>query len=196
MAARAIDRRGTAQHARMSELQRGRVLAAAVEVLAELGYEGITVRQLAARAGVSRKTFYEHFEDREGCFVAALEDPVAWAGAGGGAVRQRGRDPVEGLGGRVTYRTLRVLAAVAELGERGCDPSNREIAEHAGIVDQGQIARMLARLEGLGVLERDGGRARPRSARGERNAWRLTDWGVEVRAAVEGRADPRLHSER
>jgi AcrR family transcriptional regulator len=174
----------------MSELQRARILAAAVDVLVELGYGGITVTQLVSRAGVSRKTFYEHFEDREGCFVAALEDPVACASGtvaparqAGGASVSRARDPLEGLGGRVTYRTLRVLAAVAELDGRGSLPSNREIAEHAGITDQGQIARMLARLEGLGVVERDG----PRPVRGEANSWRLTDWGVEVKGAVEGR---------
>jgi AcrR family transcriptional regulator len=184
------DRRGTAQHAWMSELQRERVLAAALEMLEELGYRGITVTRLAARAGVSRKTFYEHFEDREGCFAAALEDPVARGGGAGSAAGRagvaqvaRGRDPLEGLGGRVTYRTLRVLAAVAELGAGGSYPSNREVAEHAGIADQGQIARVLARLAGLGVVERVGGRP----VRGEANAWRLTDWGVAVREAVEGR---------
>jgi AcrR family transcriptional regulator len=188
------DRRGTAQHARMSELQRGRVLAAAVEVLEELGYRGITVAELVARAGVSRKTFYEHFEDREGCFVAALEDLAALEGESLGSAREAGgarvdgRDPAGGLGGRVTYRTLRVLAAVAELGGGRSHPSNREVAEHAGIADQGQIARMLARLEGLGVVERDGGAGRTRPVRGEANARRQTDWGVEVRAAVEGRA--------
>jgi AcrR family transcriptional regulator len=177
----------------MAELQRGRVLAAAVEMLEELGYRGITVTQLVARAGVSRKTFYEHFEDREGCFMAALEDLAALEGGSlgpaqeAGGARGDGRDPAEGLGGRVTYRTLRVLAAVAELGGGGSHPSNREVAEHAGIGDQGQIARMLARLEGLGVVERDGELDRSRPARGEANAWRLTEWGVEVRAAVEGK---------
>jgi AcrR family transcriptional regulator len=174
------DKRGTVQHARMSELQRRRILGAAREILEDLGYRGITVTQIAGRARVSRKTFYEHFEDREGCLIAGLED------LGGGALSTADppgkRDPLEGLGGRVTYRTLRVLAAIAELSESH-PPSNREVAEAAGIADQGQIARLLGRLEGLGVVERVG----PRPARGEANAWRLTAWGEEVRGAVEGR---------
>jgi AcrR family transcriptional regulator len=173
----------------MSELQRTRIVAAAVDTLAELGYNGITVTQLARRAGVSRKTFYEHFEDREGCFVAALEDPAADTSGSNGAARRTdasgellSRDPANGLGGRVTYRTLRVLAAIAELtGEESRGPSNRQIAERAGISDEAQISRLLARLQSLGVVERVG--ATP--GRGEANAWRLTDWGVAVRGAVE-----------
>lgn len=171
------DKRGTAQHARMSELQRTRIVASALEILEELGYRGITVTQIAGRARLSRKTFYEHFEDREGCLIGALEE----AGANGAQVGHA-RDLADGLGGRITYRTLRVLAAIAELSESH-PPSNREIAELAGITDQGQISRLLGRLEGLRVVERDG----PRPARGEANAWRLTAWGEEVRGAVEVR---------
>jgi len=170
------DKRGTLQHARMSELQRRRILGAALEILEELGYRGITVTQIADRARMSRKTFYEHFEDREGCLIAALEDLAA------GALRTAGpapmHDPLEGLGRRVTYRTLRVLAAIAERP----GASNREIAGLAGITDEGQISRLLGRLERIGVVERTG----RRPARGEANAWRLTAWGEEVKKAIDG----------
>jgi AcrR family transcriptional regulator len=171
------DKRGTAQHARMSELQRTRIVGAAVDTLVELGYDGITVRQIADRAGVSRKTFYEHFEDRDGCFVAALGERRALA-AFDPAGEPRGAPP----GFRVTYRTMRVLEAIGELSESH-PPSNREVAARAGVADEGQISRLLRRLEGLGLIE-NAGRGR---LRGEANAWRLTDWGVEVRRAVEGR---------
>ena len=57
----------------MSEVQRARIVDAAAEILGELGYCRITVAQIAGRAGISRKTFYEHFEEREGCFIAAIE---------------------------------------------------------------------------------------------------------------------------
>jgi AcrR family transcriptional regulator len=179
------DKRGTLQHARMSELQRRRILGAALEILEELGYRGITVTQIADRARMSRKTFYEHFEDREGCLIAALEDLAAGAlRTAGPAPKTRsarvldGRDPLDGLGTRVTYRTLRVLTAIAERP----GASNREIAGVAGISDQGQISRLLGRLERLAVVERVG--ARP--ARGEANAWRLTAWGEEVKRAIDG----------
>jgi DNA-binding MarR family transcriptional regulator len=68
-----------------------------------------------------------------------------------------------------------VLAAVAELGERGADPSNRQIANAAGIVDQGQTSRLLARLKGYGLLENTGG-----DAQGVPKAWHLTDKGLQI----------------
>ena len=77
---------------------------------------------------------------------------------------------------RITYRTLRVLAAVAALP----GGSNREIADHAGISDQGQISRLLARLERLGLVAQH----RPGQAKGETNAWTLTAKGEQVQSAV------------
>ena len=49
----------------------------------------------------------------------------------------------EQVGARLTYRTVQVLRAIAELPAG----SNREVAERAGIVDQGQISKILTRLE-------------------------------------------------
>ena len=37
----------------------------------------VTVAQVVERAGVSRRTFYEVFEDREDCLLAALEEGIA-----------------------------------------------------------------------------------------------------------------------
>jgi AcrR family transcriptional regulator len=45
------------------EEQRRRLLAAAAEVFADKGYAGATVEGIVSRAGMSRRTFYEHFED-------------------------------------------------------------------------------------------------------------------------------------
>src|SRR5436305_4647797 len=53
--------------------QRGRLLDAMAEVVADRGYAASTVADVIARAGVSRKTFYEHFRDKEGCFLAAYD---------------------------------------------------------------------------------------------------------------------------
>ena len=47
-----------------------------VEVVAELGYPETRVVDIIKRAGVSRKTFYELFEDKESCFLAAYEHAV------------------------------------------------------------------------------------------------------------------------
>jgi AcrR family transcriptional regulator len=63
--------------ARMAEFQRSRLLKAAVAVASEHGYAGTTATAVIARARVSRKTFYDIFEDREACFLAAVEGSLA-----------------------------------------------------------------------------------------------------------------------
>ncbi len=73
---------------------------------------------------------------------------------------------------RFTYRTARVLSAIAE--EPGI--SNREVAQRAGIVDQGQISKLLRRLTALGLIENRG----VGQAMGGPNAWQLTKLGMEV----------------
>jgi AcrR family transcriptional regulator len=53
--------------------QRARMLDAITRAVAEKGYAGMTVADVVAGAGVSRRTFYEHFADKEACFLAAYE---------------------------------------------------------------------------------------------------------------------------
>jgi AcrR family transcriptional regulator len=89
-------------------------------------------------------------------------------------------DPLEGLNMRLTYRTLVVLSAIAALGGRGSDPSNRQVAEAAGIHDQGQISKLLSRLERLDLIH-NAGAGQPK---GEPNAWTLTPRGREVQGAL------------
>jgi AcrR family transcriptional regulator len=312
----------------VSEVQRARMLNAAVRVVSEYGYQKMSVARVAGGARVSRRTFYDVFEDREDCFTAIFEDALGRAservgGAyenadadGGGAawcervraaltelltffdeepkvasllvvdalaagprvlerraqvlkrlsvvlhedgsrvgnakkiapltgegvigavfgvihtrisqgdsaatsellnplmgmivlpylgqaaarreldhtkprrirsriVRASGEespsrasDPLEGLPMRITYRTLRVLGAIAE--HPGA--SNRAIGELADTHDQGQISKLLARLEGLGLIENTSGNDhRPT---GEPNAWRLTARGEQVECAL------------
>jgi AcrR family transcriptional regulator/DNA-binding MarR family transcriptional regulator len=60
----------------MGEIQRARILAAMVEVCAERGAANVTVAHIVARSGVSRRTFYEQFEDREECFLAAFDQAI------------------------------------------------------------------------------------------------------------------------
>jgi AcrR family transcriptional regulator len=54
-------------------IQRERILAALLETVNELGYRALTVQDVLTRAGVSRPTFYEQFEDKEDCFLAAFD---------------------------------------------------------------------------------------------------------------------------
>ncbi len=89
------------------------------------------------------------------------------------------KDPLEGLDMRLTYRTVRVLSVIGE--HPGA--SNREVAEGSGIADQGQISKLLARLERLQLIENSGGG----QLRGASNAWRLTERGGQVERATRPR---------
>ena len=293
------------------------MLSAAVEVVEEVGYPRTTVAHVIGRAGVSRKTFYDVFADREDCFLAAFEQALSrtrllaceayeresgWRegirsalarllvfmdeepalarlcvvealGAGGrvlerrsealdelaqvidrgrlatsatrnppevtaegvvGAIfavlhtrvleggkdsqtdllgplmsmivlpylgakaasrelsrpapiprdrRSRGparsQDPLEGLNMRLTYRTVRVLMAIAE--HPGAN--NREVAEGAGIVDQGQISKLLTRIARLSLVKNLG----EGQQKGAANAWHLTARGAQVERVVRPR---------
>jgi AcrR family transcriptional regulator len=298
----------------VTEIQRGRLIAAAVATVDELGYARMTVAEVLSRARVSRKTFYDVFADREDCFLATFDQILAetWPAveqayalqsnwhdgvraalalllnlmdespglakilvveslAGGERVLRRrveaieliaraidldrpraagedqplvtpeavvggvlavlhthmvrndpeslgtllnplmsmvvlpyrgpraaakelrtarsrdtepGRrsrsqptkDPLDGLKMRVTYRTTLVLAAISERP----GASNREIAEGSGIVDQGQISKLLRRLAGLGLIENSGAG----HVHGAANQWRLTAVGAQLERAT------------
>jgi AcrR family transcriptional regulator len=306
---------GVRGRGQVTEIQRTRMLAAAVDVVEEVGYVRMTVARVIARARVSRKTFYDAFADREDCFLAAFEEALEQArelagaayvrrsgwrdgirsalarllilmeeepalarfcmvealGAGDRVLKRRahvvqelvtlidrgrivtnatrqppevtaegvvgavfavlhrrlfegGREPLtdllrplmsmivlpylgtraasrelsrppleidtlgrpgpasrrpdalSGLDIRLTYRTVRVLAVIA--GHPGA--SNREIAEGSGIVDQGQISKLLARLARLKLVQNTGGG----QEKGTANAWHLTRRGAEVERAT------------
>ncbi len=57
----------------VAENQRERLLNGVVEAVAEHGYNETTIARIAAAAKISRRTFYEHFEGKEDCFLAAYE---------------------------------------------------------------------------------------------------------------------------
>lgn len=293
------------------------MLAAAVEAVGEVGYSRMTVAQVISRARVSRKTFYDVFNDREDCFLAAFEQALSQArtiaaeayaeesnwrdgvrgalarllmfmdeepglaklcivealGAGERVLERRARvldelaqvidrgrdatsatreppdvtaegvvgaifavlhtrvlepgeqpltdllgslmsmivlpylgaraagreltrppleasevrpralarqkDPLEGLNMRLTYRTVRVLMVIAEHS----GASNREIAEGSGIIDQGQISKLLNRLARLKLVENHG----EGQEKGAANAWHLTARGAQVERATRPR---------
>ena len=66
---------------------------------------------------------------------------------------------------------MRVLTAIGA----GAGLSNRQIARDAGVDDQGQISKLLQRLEGLDLIHNTGAGL----SRGEANAWLLTPRGAE-----------------
>jgi hypothetical protein len=124
-----------------------------------------------------------------GSLMSMIVLPYLGEGAARRELRVRGRpappptrpkvgetDPLANLDMRLTYRTVRVLMVVAERP----GASNREIAEGAGVIDQGQISKLLNRLERLGLVENHG----LGQLYGTANAWRLTASGARLERAT------------
>ncbi len=106
--------------------------------------------------------------------------PIALPSSSEQRPAQAAQDTLSGLPMRITYRTARVLVGLAE--HPGV--SNRAVADHVGITDQGQMSRLLARLEGLGLLQNTG----QGHTKGEANAWQLTPTGHTVTQTIRANA--------
>jgi AcrR family transcriptional regulator len=90
-----------------------------IGLVAERGYAAVTVADVVAAARVSKRTFYQHFADREDCFlaayVAAAEGPLTRiAEAVAPAVDAGPGTPPPDLAGEVAAATRAYLAALAE----------------------------------------------------------------------------------
>ncbi len=59
---------------RVARNQRGRLEGAMVEAVSRQGFHDTTLRELVSLAGVSKSTFYEHFESKRDCFFATFDD--------------------------------------------------------------------------------------------------------------------------
>ncbi len=78
--------------------QRARLCGATIEAVAARGYEATSVAELSRLAGVSKRTFYEQFENKQDCFLATHETIVRRAVERVGAAQRRERDWEAGLG--------------------------------------------------------------------------------------------------
>jgi AcrR family transcriptional regulator len=63
----------TLSRAEVESHQRERILAALISAVAEKGYGSTTIGDITQRARVSRDTFYQQFENKEDCFLAAYD---------------------------------------------------------------------------------------------------------------------------
>jgi len=84
-------------------------------------------------------------------------------------------DPADGRPLRLTRRTGRALAAIAE--HPGA--SNVTVAEHTKIIDPGQVSRLLHRLARQGLIENRG----PAEPANTKKAWELTPLGAQIERA-------------
>jgi AcrR family transcriptional regulator len=97
-------------------IQRERLLVGMLRAVSELGYRSTNVQDVIERAGVSRPTFYEHFSNKDDCFLAAfdtcaarLRDQVTAAAEAGGDVW---RDYIRGgFGALLAFATTEPEAA-------------------------------------------------------------------------------------
>ncbi|HWX43935.1 MAG TPA: TetR/AcrR family transcriptional regulator [Solirubrobacteraceae bacterium] len=131
------------------EIQRSRLLAAAVGSIDEIGYARTTVGSITDRARVSRRTFYELFTNREECLAVVLDDVLA---AVGGEFAAAG---LEGLEWRERVRTglwvilsfldrepaLARVCVVQALrgGPMVLERRERILAALAAVVDEGRV---------------------------------------------------------
>lgn len=140
-------------HARLSEVDPGRLtdLAGSLMAMIVLPYLG----PAAAKRELTRRPAPTTAAPARGASASALNE----------------------LRMRLTYRTVRVLGALAA----NPGSSNRKVGDASGISDQGQVSKLLGRLQQLGLIENasSGG-----SVRGEPNAWTLTRKGWDIQRAL------------
>jgi AcrR family transcriptional regulator len=137
-------------------VQRGRLLDALAEVIADEGYLDTTVHKILKRAGISRRTFYEIFTDKEDCFLVAYEEAADHVLV---LVQRACR-----LGGTPEMRIENGLRAIFEFAEREPQVARMFVVEvmAAGEKARKRRAATMMRLTGLAadtLEERCGNRA-------------------------------------
>jgi AcrR family transcriptional regulator len=90
-------------HNQVIRNQRSRIQGAMVEAVAGSGYQAVSVRQVVALAGVSRRSFYELFSNKEECFLSTFDVIVARGVKNIRRAYQESEGPLEDRL-RITYR--------------------------------------------------------------------------------------------
>lgn len=96
--------------------QRQRIVEAMVENCAEKTFAATTIADIVGRAGISRTTFYKHFDDKKGCFDAALDDCVEQLRVAAVAAHTPADTPPQTVR-KATAAVLRLLAAKPALAQ-------------------------------------------------------------------------------
>src|SRR4051812_10614899 len=77
-------------------VQRRRLFEAAAAVFARMGYADASAEAISREAGMSKATFYEHFDNKEECILALFEESVTEVlRAMAAAAEAAGDDPLE-----------------------------------------------------------------------------------------------------
>jgi AcrR family transcriptional regulator len=186
-----LERRAQVLEELAAVIDRGRAFTSTTNQLPDVTAEGIVGAIFAVLHTRLVEGGQEPFTDLLGSLMSMVVLPYLGARAASselsrpaleprGEIRRsaltRAKDPLEGLNMRLTHRTVRVLMVIAEHS----GASNRAIAEGSGIIDQGQISKLLTRLARLKLVENTG----EGQEKGASNAWHLTPRGAQVERAT------------
>jgi AcrR family transcriptional regulator len=128
--------------------QRERLIAAMTDVIAERGYTATSVADVIERAGVSRKTFYVHFQDRRDCLIAAYESAARGTldGVGAAAQSQSERSRLQTMISALCTAAAQdpggfrlQVAEIAAAGEAGIISHEHWILSLAGLLRDGLL---------------------------------------------------------
>jgi AcrR family transcriptional regulator len=148
--------------------QRTRTMRAMVEAVAERGYAATTITQVVDRAGVSSATFYQLFDDKETCFLAAYDELMgrlyarveeAFQGATGSPWATRIQAAVSALASELDADPVAAKFAIIEVlaaGPRALARRDAALRRFTGFVDAGRSESSLE-LPGLTSLAIVGG---------------------------------------
>ena len=100
-------------HNQVVRNQRARIQGAMIEAVAASGYQAVSVRQVVALAGVSRRSFYELFSNKLECFLSTFDVIAARGVKNIHSAYQQSEGPLEDRL-RITFRQSRRLAVVIE----------------------------------------------------------------------------------
>jgi AcrR family transcriptional regulator len=140
----------------VAQNQRERMLLATTELVAERGYQKTTIELIAKTARVALSTFYEHFANKEECFLAALDESVA----GAAAVFEELLDPEQPWPDQIATG-LEVLLEMVET-----EPSRARLCiVESQAAGGAALARYQAMLEDVAPKLREGRQFNPRASR-------------------------------
>jgi len=126
-------------------LRRAQLLGACLDVVGEVGVAGTTAEAVCARAGLSKRYFYESFADREAVLVAALDDFFESARV---AITPALAEPADSTGERLT-RTVAALVGAVSADARGArlyvESSRHPALEQRRIVAYDEFAQLILR---------------------------------------------------
>lgn len=134
---------------RVARHQKARLEGAMVEAVARHGYAGTTLRELVTLAGVSKSTFYQHFESKQDCFLSTFDEIIEQLSVSvGDAYRSGGDFRGQLVAGLAAFMNLAVeepgaasLTAVESLTLGAAGVAHRERAsERFGLLFQQSFA--------------------------------------------------------